>query len=79
MTPDFLLPFFGWMAVVNIAILTAATIGIAVMRDFATGFHAGLFGMDDAQVKAAYFRWLANYKLLTLIFNVAPYFALRLM
>ena len=79
MTPEFLLHFFGWMAVINIAFLTLATLGIIATRDWAAGLHARMFGVDAADVRLAMYGWLGHYKLATLILTVVPYLALRWM
>lgn len=78
MTTEFLTTFFGWMAVVNIGFLMFTTVMLFALRDWATGIHARMFDMDPADIRKAYFRYLANYKTLTLIFAVAPWLALKL-
>ena len=77
MTIDLITTFLGWCAVLNIAVLFIALIGITVMRGFVGGIHTRLFGMSEADMNRAYFSFLSTYKLLTLIFSVVPYLALR--
>ncbi len=36
-------------------------------------------GMEEADLSKAYFQYLAQYKIATLVFNVAPYIALKIM
>lgn len=79
MTLEILTAFFGWLAVLNIGILAAAAIGMLAMRKMAVGIHVRMFDLDETTVNAVYFRWLANYKLATLLFAVTPYLALRIM
>ncbi len=78
MTQEFLTSFFGLMAVLNIAILLFTTMLIVLMQDWIAGIHGRMFQMDRADVKQAYFRYLANYKILTLIFCIIPWLALKL-
>ena len=40
--------------------------------------HAGMFGLAEADLARAYFQYLAQYKIATFVFNIAPYFALRI-
>ncbi|MCX8953628.1 hypothetical protein OU790_09295 [Ruegeria sp. NA] len=79
MTHEFLTTFFGWMAALNIAVLLFTTVMILLLQDWIAGIHGRMFQMDRADVKRAYFRYLANYKILTLIFCIVPWLALKLM
>jgi len=78
MTLETLTTLFGWMAVLNIALLLFATVMVVVMQDFIAGLHHRLFDMPEQDVKKAYFAWLAQYKIMTLVLTVIPYIALRL-
>ena len=42
-------------------------------------FHEAFFGVSEESLLKAYFNFLAHYKILTLIFIVAPYIALKIM
>ena len=79
MTAETLTTFFGWMTVLNFGVLTIATVLLLAMRDWACALHARLFGLDVADVRLTYFRWLGTYKLLTLVFAFAPWLALTIM
>lgn len=68
----------GWCALINIGILLFATLMLTVAGRFSLGLHGSWFGLDEMFLKQTYFQFLANYKLLILLFNVAPYFALQL-
>lgn len=78
MSQDLLAAVFGWMTVLNIALLLFTTVMILTLQDWIAGVHSRLFGMDPAQVKTAYFRYLAQYKLMTLVFCLIPWLALKL-
>ncbi|WP_421861947.1 DUF6868 family protein [Motiliproteus sp.] len=69
---------FGWMLIINLALFTLATVGILWLKRWIRGFHARLFQLSESQLEAQYFRYLANYKLAILVFNLAPYLALLL-
>lgn len=45
---------------------------------FASRVHSGMFAIEPGALPMIYFRWLAQFKLLILMFNLAPYLVLRL-
>lgn len=69
---------FGWMSVINIALLLISALLMLLLKDWATTLHARLFNIDAAAARLEWYRWLGTYKLFTLITSVVPYFALRL-
>ncbi|MCA0908450.1 MULTISPECIES: DUF6868 family protein [Ruegeria] len=79
MTQEFLTTFFGWMAVLNIAVLLFTTLMVLLLQDWIADIHGRMFRMERPDVKRAYFRYLANYKILTLVFCIVPWLALKLM
>lgn len=78
MTQEFLTSVFRWMAVLNIIFLVFSTLMIVLLQDRLAGIHGRMFQMEPPEVKRAYFRYLANYKILTLIFCIVPWLALNL-
>ena len=78
MSQEFLTSVFGWMAVLNIAVLLFTTVMIVLLQDWIAGIHGRIFQTERADVKRAYFRYLANCKILTLIFCIIPWLALKL-
>lgn len=68
----------GWCAVINIGLLLLSTIALVSSRERITRLHARLFGLDSTALSAAYFQYLAVFKLLVLIFNVTPWIALKI-
>lgn len=71
--------FVGWMAVLNISYLLLATALIAILGDKLSVLHAKLFKVNQDTLSEQYFEFLGKYKLMTLVFNIAPYFALKIM
>ncbi|NIZ60977.1 hypothetical protein DL239_08315 [Sedimentitalea sp. CY04] len=71
--------FFGWMTVLNIGLLAITAIMLLVGREKLSALHAGMFNMEASDVKKVYFKYIANYKILTLVFCLVPYIALKLM
>ncbi|MGA1109539.1 MAG: DUF6868 family protein [Pseudomonadales bacterium] len=78
-TLELLTIFLGWTALINIAVLLFSTVMVLAIRERISKIHARLFGLDQADVGRAYFQYLAQYKIAILVFNIAPYLALRIM
>jgi hypothetical protein len=70
--------FFGWMSAINIGLLVFSTLCIVLLKEKITPLHAKLFKLEEAYVNRAYFKFLAHYKLIIIVFNIVPYFTLRL-
>ena len=79
MTLDELQKFFGWCAVLNVGVLTFSTIMIVLCRSWIARFHGRLFGLDDSVLFRIYIQYLAQYKILTLVFFCVPWLALKFM
>lgn len=78
MTPEVLSAFFGWMTVLNFGVLILSTVMILALQDRIAAFHGRIFQMEPAEVRKAYFKYLANYKVLTIVFCMMPWIALKL-
>jgi len=71
--------FLGWCTVINFAVLIVATVLLWSMRGFAARVHAGMFGLDPDEMPMVYMTYLAHYKILTVVFFLVPYVALKVM
>jgi len=71
--------FFGWCTVVNMGFLVFATLFITLFKNFSHNVHSNLLGVNVSDLPKLYFKYLASYKIGILIFNLAPYIALKLM
>ena len=69
----------GWCAVLNIGLLSLSTLMVVGLGGSMRSLHSRLFAMTDAELNRAYFQYLALYKIAFLVFNLAPYLALRIM
>ncbi len=76
---EFLTEFFGWLSVINIGFLLFTTLSLILLRDKITNIHSKLFGLSDDELSKAYFQYLAQYKILILVFNLAPYIGLKIL
>ncbi|MBT4986490.1 MAG: hypothetical protein HOM87_01665 [Proteobacteria bacterium] len=79
MTTETLTIFLGWMTVINILVLTLSSLVLLTAREKISKIHARLFGLDQAGVGQIYFQYLAQYKIAIIVFNIAPYLALRIL
>lgn len=70
--------FFGWLAILNIAMLLLAGFVLLTMRSFIIGIHSRLFKVSEEQLPTLYFKYLTGYQRLTLIFAIAPYLSLKI-
>ncbi len=77
-TVELLTEFFGWCFIINSVILTVTTVSLYLGREWIPRLHAGLFLLPEETVRAKHFNFLANYKLMTLVFSLVPYVALKL-
>lgn len=71
--------FLGWCTVVNMGILVIATLFLTLFKRVVIRFHSKAFGINASELPTIYFNYLANYKIVVLVFNFAPYLALKIM
>ncbi len=79
MTTIEMIEFFGWCSVINISLLIFSAIIVVVMRTYIAQLHSKLFNLNINDIKHDYFKYLAQYKIIIIVFNIVPYFALKLM
>lgn len=79
MSVDELTSLLGWCSILNIGLLFFATIAMITGGKVMAGIHARLFNMDEKDVTIAYFQYVAQYKIVTIVFNIMPYIALKIM
>jgi len=73
--------FFGWCTVINIGILLAFLIAMSVIKKdgFFITVTVKIFGNTQEDTVATMFRVFQQYRLLFAMFNLVPYFALKIM
>jgi len=69
--------FLGWCTVINFGLLLFTTVMLFLFRDFVAGIHGKMMAMPREELNPAYFSYLANFKILIIVFNLAPYVALK--
>lgn len=68
----------GWSSVLNLSMLVFAAIVLLVAGEPIKRIHTRLYGLSDADLDRSYFQYLANYKIMIFVFNLAPYLAIRI-
>ena len=69
----------GWASIINIAFLLVVFFALTVMKNTITSIHSKMFGLSKSELRLIYFKYLATYKILTVVFFIAPYLALKFM
>ena len=79
MTISQLTELLGWASIINVGYLFLATIILIFMRRTVSSIHSKMLNIDEKELSSKYFDFLSNYKIVTLVFMVAPYIALKIM
>lgn len=77
MSIKYVCDFLLWCLVVNYAILLLWFFAFRVAHDWLYRLHARWFGLSGAQFDAIHYSGMALYKICILIFDLAPYIAVR--
>ncbi len=79
MTLSQLTTLLGWAAVINIIYLALAVVVLWIARKPVVALHHYLFRVSEETLNGVYLSFLSYYKIVTLVFFVAPYIALKIM
>ena len=71
--------FLGWCSVINVLLLILSSILLIVVRGPVSRIHAKMFDLNESDVRHVYFEYLGQYKIAIIVFNIVPYFALKIM
>lgn len=69
----------GWCTVINIGLLVFSSLLVVGFRSSMARLHGKMFALNEEDISRAYFQYLAQFKILVIVFNVTPYIALRLL
>lgn len=70
--------FLGWCTVINLSIYLLSACFMTVFKNFTTKLHSKLMGIDVTELPSLYFKYMGNYKIVIIVFNLVPYIALTL-
>ena len=68
----------GWASLLNMAYLILASLILVFSKDKISSIHIKLFGMEKEELNSKYFDFISTYKIVTLVFFIAPYLALKI-
>lgn len=78
MTIETIRGMLGWCTLINLGILLYWFLAFILARDWVYRFHGRWFRLSTQQFDAIHYSGMAGYKLAILLFNVAPYLALKI-
>ncbi len=78
MSIEMLIKFFGWCSVLNFALLLWWIFFMTFAHDWVYRMHSKWFYLEQQRFDTIHYAGIAFYKLSIIIFNVAPYLALRI-
>ncbi len=78
MNVDTLREFLGWCTVINLGASVFSSLMIFLFRSQVSKIHEKMFGLDQAAVSQFYFRYLVNFNIVVIVFNLVPYIALTI-
>jgi len=64
--------------VINVGLLIFSWLMLLVARDFIYRIHGRMFRLPEEKIASSWYKSMAFYKILILVFNVIPYVALRI-
>jgi hypothetical protein len=79
MTVEQIAQLLAWSTAINLGLLVFSSVFLILLRAPITKIHSKMFQLSDEDLSRAYFQYLAQYKILILVFNLVPYIALRIM
>ena len=69
---------FGWMLVINLVVYTFAAAVIIFAGGWAARLEAWVTGVPAEEWPKLFIDYLSRYKIAIMVFNLAPYVALRI-
>ena len=70
--------FFAWCSVINIVLLLWWALFLLLAHDWTYRLHSKWFKISVEQFDAIHYAGMAIFKLAVFMFNLVPYFALRI-
>ena len=71
--------FFGWCSLINMAFYSFSALFVFGFKDFTTSLHSKVTGIEPEELPSLYFKFMGNFKITIIVFNLVPYLALKLM
>ncbi len=78
MTIEMIRAALGWCSIINMGLLLWWFFAITVLHDLLYRMHSKWFKIPVETFDAIHYAGIAFYKIAILVFNIIPYFALRI-
>jgi hypothetical protein len=78
MTVEVIRDSLAWCAVINIAVLLLWFLGFTLAHDWIYRIHGRWFKVSEENFDAIHYASMGFFKICVMLFNVAPYLALRI-
>jgi uncharacterized protein DUF6868 len=78
MTIEIIRSFLAWCSIINIGLLLFWLLWFMLGHDFIFRFHGKWFKLSEEQFDAIHYALMGFFKIGIFLFNVVPYFALRI-
>jgi len=79
MTIAMLQKFLGWCSIINMGLLLFSALMVIMLRDWVCRVHGKFYDLPPEKIKTLLYAVMAYYKISIFMFNIVPYFALRIM
>ena len=78
MTVEIISSFLAWCSVINIGLLLFWLLWLMLGHDFIYRFHGRWFKLSVERFDAIHYSLMGVFKIGIFLFNIVPYFALRI-
>ena len=78
MTLELIRDGLAWCAVINIGVLLLWFLGFTLAHDWIYRIHGRWFKVSEEKFDAIHYASMGFFKICVILFNVAPYLALRI-
>jgi hypothetical protein len=79
MNLELLQSFFGWCAVINVALIVVWFVVFTLAHDFVYKTHIIVYKISRASFDTIHYAGMGLYKLAIIVFNLVPYLVLELL
>ena len=78
MTIEMMRAVLGWCSIINMGLLLWWFFAITVLHDWVYRFHSKWFKLSVESFDTIHYAGIAFFKIAVFVFNIVPYFALRI-
>ena len=78
MTIEMIRSALGWCSIINMGLLLWWFFAIIVLHDWVYRFHSKWFKLSVDKFNEIHYTGIAFFKITVFVFNIVPYFALRI-